>query len=71
MWTKLFAYCHRQALNIIYRLIKASCNKGAFIMPKIKIERNIYDKLRKIEVRISPQGLLQIPAHPTTHSAKN
>ncbi len=40
--------------------MKASCNKGAFIMPK-KIERNIYDKLRKIEVRISPQGLfLQI-----------
>ena len=23
----------------------------------LKIERNIYDKLRKIEVRISPQGL--------------
>ena len=34
--------------------MKASCNKGAFIMPK---NRNIYDKLRKIEVRISPQGL--------------
>ena len=29
MWTKLFAYCHRQALNITYHLIKASCNKGA------------------------------------------
>ena len=42
-------------MNIINKIIKnvldirASCNKGAFVMPKIKAERNIDDKFREIK----------------------